>query len=128
MSLVGKSASGKWVVAIKSKLGDKDYQAKGQYRDDALWRFESPDGKPGKFYTIYNNRLGDRRIEIIFGMTIFWFFAMFCIPRFPNNGIMTWANQDVVAGKKYVQIYTDGSANEYKKNSDYLWEFKPVTE
>lgn len=40
---------------------------------------------------------------------------------------MTWASKDVVAGKKYVQIYTEGSADEFKNNHDYLWQFTPVT-
>lgn len=50
------------MVAIKDKLDDKDYQAGGQYRDDALWRFEFADETKDEhdrhniYYRIYNNR------------------------------------------------------------------------
>lgn len=52
----GKSTSGKWAVLIPDTLADPNYETGGKYRDDALWKIESPNGKPGNFYSILNSR------------------------------------------------------------------------
>lgn len=59
----------------------------------------------------------------MFGTPLIRFCLFF---RFPDNGILTWANQDVVDGKKYAQIYDGGDSAEYRNNADYLWRFVPV--